>query len=300
MAVPSAAAAGSSTTGATEFVDSTTAAVYIPDIWSQLAVVAREQALVFAPLVDRRYEQNLKFGDTIRVPTISNLVARTKATSTNAAITYETITEGHQQISIATWDYVAIAVEDIVAVQANRDMMKAYTQKLGYALALAVDDVLAGLVDDFSNVVGTLAVEITDDDILRARQYLADANAPQGDRVIVVSPAQENGLLKMDRYVHNDYSMIHGEGPRRTAAEMAYVTSFYRMPVYVSTNVEGTNAAGHDNGMFQKEALALVMQMKPKTRMQGDIDYLVDKIAIEQVYGTRELRDDHGVWLRGA
>jgi len=78
------------------------------------------------------------------------------------------------------------------------------------------------------------------------------------------------------------------------------VASFYRMPAYVSTNTEGSNAAGHDNGMFQKEALALVVQMKPTAHSMYDIDYLVDKVAIEQLYGTREMRDDHGVWMKGA
>ena len=72
------------------------------------------------------------------------------------------------------------------------------------------------------------------------------------------------------------------------------------MPIYRSVNVEGTNSAGHDNGMFQKEAVALVMQIAPKTYHQFDIDYIVDKVVIEQLYGTQEMRDDHGVWLKGA
>ena len=117
---------------------------------------------------------------------------------------------------------------------------------------------------------------------------------------MIVSPAAEVGLLKLDRYVHNDYSSIHGDGPRQTGLERAYITSFYRTPVYVSTNVEGTNAAGHDNGTFQKESLALVMQMTPTTRNQYDINYLTDKVAMEQLYGTKEMRDDHGVWVKGA
>lgn len=300
MAVPSAGAAGSSVTGSTEFIDNTTAAVYIPDIWSQLSIVAREQALVLANLVDRRYEDGLRFGDTIRVGTRSHLSARQKTLSSNAAITYETITEGHSQISINRWFYVAIGIEDIVKVQANRDMLKMYTEELGYALALEMDDYLASFPDDFSNAVGTLAVELTDDDVLRARQYLDDANAPEKNRFMGISPAQENGLLKMDRYVHNDYAILHGNGPRTTDLEFAYVRSFYDIPIYKTTNIEGSNAAGHDNFLLHKEALALVQQMKVKTRMQGDIDYLTDKVAMEHVYGATELRDDHGCFMRGA
>jgi hypothetical protein len=284
--------------GATEFIDVTTADVFIPEIWSMLALVTRESSLVFAQLVDRRFEQGLSWGDVIHVPSVGNLATRSK--SANTAITYETVTESNKDITIGTHDYTAIAVESIVKVQNNRDQLSLYAGKMGYALALAVDDVLAGLVDDFGNAVGALAVENTDEELLRARQYLNDADAPRGDRVIVISPAAETGLLKLDRFVHNDYTMLHGEGQADTELEKAYVTSFYRMPVYMSVNIEGTNAAGHDNGMFQREALALVMQMTPTSHADFDIDYLADKVVIEQVYGSQEMRDDHGVFIRGA
>src|SRR3990167_248967 len=273
-------------TGSTEFIDSTTADVFIPELWSRGAIVARENKLVFARLVDRKYEDDLAYGDTVHVGSVGNLAARTKTKASNAAITYETVTETNTDITVATWEYAAIAVESIVKVQGNRDMLKLYAGKMGYALALAVDDVLAGLVDDFTNTQGTLAVETTDAQYIRARQYLNDADAPQDGRYLVISPAAETGLLKLDRYVHNDYSAIHGDGPRSDALEMAYITSFYRMPVYMSVNVEGTNAAGHDNAMFQKKALALVMQMSPTAHSQYDIDYLVDKVVIEQLYGS--------------
>jgi hypothetical protein len=283
--------------GATEFIDNTTADIFIPELWSMEAIVARENQLVFANLVDRKFENGLSYGDTIHVPAVSNLAVRTK--STNGAVTYETVTESNLDISIGTHEYVAIALENITRVQNNRDQLQLYAGKLGYALALAVDDVLAGLVDNFSQTVGTLAVELTDDELLRARQYLDDADAPQDSRVMVVSPAQETGLLKLDRFVHNDYEAVHGPG-RETGLEKAYVSSFMGMPIYRSVNVEGTNAAGHDNGMFQKESLALVMQISPKTYHQFDIDYIVDKVVIEQLYGTSEIRDDHGVFMKGA
>ena len=284
-------------TGATEFIDNTTADVFIPEIWSPLAIVAREQLLVFAKLVDRRFEDGLSAGDTIHVPGVSDLAARTK--STNTAITYETVTESNTDITISTHKYAAIAVESITKVQNNRDQLQLYAGKLGYALGLDVDDTLAGLPDNFSQTVGTLAAENTYHDYLRAIQYLDDANAPAESRYFVISPAAEVGLMKQDIYTNNDYTMLHGEG-RNTALEFAYVSSFLNIPVYKTTNVEGSNSAGHDNTLFQKESLALVMQMAPQMHSMFDIDYFADKVAIEQLYGTQEMRDDHGVWIKGA
>ena len=284
-------------TGATEFIDNTTADVFIPEIWSPLAIVAREQQLVFAKLVDRKFENGLSYGDTIHVPGVTDLAARSK--SANTAITYETVTESNTDITIGTHKYAAIAVESIVKVQNNRDQLQLYAGKLGYALGLDVDDTLAGLPDNFSQTVGTLAAENTYHDYLRAIQYLDDANAPAENRYFVISPAAEVGLMKADIYTNNDYSMLHGEG-RNTALEFAYVSSFLNIPVYKSTNVEGSNSAGHDNTLFQKEAIALVMQMNPTMHSMFDIDYFADKVAIEQLYGTQEMRDDHGVFIKGA
>jgi len=284
-------------TGQYEFIDNTTADVFIPEIWSPLAIVAREQQLVFAKLVDRRFEDGLSAGDTIHVPGVSDMAARTK--STNTAITYETVTESNTDITIGTHKYAAIAVESITKVQNNRDQLALYAGKLGYALGLDVDDTLAGLPDNFSQTVGTLAAENTFHDYLRAIQYLDDANAPAESRYFVISPAAEVGLMKQDIYTNNDYAMLHGEG-RNTALEFAYVSSFLNIPVYKTTNVEGSNSAGHDNTLFQKESIALVMQMAPTMHSMFDIDYFADKVAIEQLYGTQEMRDDHGVWIKGA
>jgi len=287
-------------TGTAEFIDNTTADVFIPEIWSPLAVVARESNLVFASKVNTVYTESIrKFGDRVNIPNISNLAVATKALNDNTAIDYETVTETMQTLVVNTWEYSAIAVEDIIDVQANRDLLTSYAGKMGYALALAVDDVLAGLVDNFgTNIVGTLGVDLSDDDWLDARQKLNDADVPMEGRSICVSPAQETGMLKLDRFVHADYTELHATGPG-SRNQNAYIGSFYRTPVYVSTNVEGTNAAGHDNAYMHMEALALAMQMSPKIGHFYDLDFFVDKVAIQQLYGTKEIRDDHGCFARG-
>ena len=286
-------------TGATEFIDNTTADVFIPEIWSTLAIVAREAQLVFAKLVDRKFEDGLVKGDKIHVPNISDLAARAK--SANTAITYETVTETNTTITVDQHYYAAIAVESITKVQSDRDMLSAYAGKLGYALGLNVDDAIASRVeaDWSSQTVGTLAAESTYHDYLRAIQYLDDANAPADSRYFVISPAAEVGLLKMDTYINNDYTNIHGTG-RDTSLEKAYISSFLGVPVYKSTNVDGSNSAGHDNTFFQREAQALIMQMTPDMHTMFDIDYFADKVAIEQLYGEQVMRSDHGVWIKGA
>ena len=293
---------------ATEFIDRTTADVFIPEIWSSLAVIEREDALVFGQLIDRRFEAELSVGDTLNVPSLSNLgTASTK--TINAAIDYTTVTETMVQagdggfdgvtITVGTHDYMAIAIESIAKLQVNRDLMAAYAGKMGFALGLAFDDVLAGFPDNYSNAVGTLAVEVVVDDWLRAIQHLDDANAPQTDRAIVVSPAEAINMLTKDKFVHNDYSRLQGTISGTPGLDRGYVSSFLDIPIYKSTNVEGTNATGHDNTLFHRESVAAIMQMQPTAHSMYDIDFLADKVVLEQVHGSSEVRDDHGVFVRG-
>ncbi len=279
----------------------TTADVFVPEVWSAQAIVARENNLVFASLANRKFEDGLTFGDTIHVPSVTNLTAQTKGRTggtQNNAIVFETQTETNTDISIATWEYSAIAVESVVKVQANRDMLAIYAGKMGYALDLAVDDVLAGMIDDLSSyTVGTLNVALTFPNVLEGLQDLDDSNVPYSDRAIVVSPRQLYNWLQQDEFIHADYSAIHGQ-PTSPAGK-AYRRSWMNVPVYESTNVEGDNSNGHDNALIHKECLALVMQMKPTSHSAYDINYLTDKVVLEQLYGTKEMREDHGVWLKG-
>lgn len=291
-------------TGTTQFLTvgtgSTDVDNFVPELWAGPAIVAREQNLVFARLVDRQFESELTFGDTVHVGSIGNLAARSK--TQEAAILFENINEANTDIIIDQWFYSAIAMESFAKVQLNRNMLERYSGKLGYALGLQVDNTLADLPASLAagTIVGTLAVENTDDELLLARQNLNDSEVPREGRSWIFSPAAETGLMKLDRFIHSDYSTIRGENDGETGLQMAYMGSYYRNPIYITTNVAGTNTAGHNNVLMHTETFALVMQLAPTTHAQFDIDFIVDKVVMEEIFGTKEMREDHAILVRGA
>lgn len=67
-------------------------------------------------------------------------------------------------------------MEKETEAQAMHDQAKMFAPKLGYALALQVDDTLAGLPDNFTQTVGTLATGTTLQNIIRAVQYQFSKN----------------------------------------------------------------------------------------------------------------------------
>lgn len=274
--------------------------MFIPEIWSALAIEARFQRLVWGRVVDHRYEKEMKVGDTLNVPSRTHLTAQTKARNSNAAIVFETQTETNTQITVTTWEYSAIAVESIIKVQANRDLLSFYASEMGYALDLAIDDVLAGLPDDVAAAyqVGSLATGLSYQDLLEARRILNASNAPQEGRHLLISPDEEANILNMEQFIHRDYSEALKVN-MGTDEDHAWIGHWMRMPVWMSTNIEGSTAAGHDNCMLHESNFALVRQMQPTSHSQYDINYFVDKVAMENVHGSRAMRTDHAVWLRG-
>src|SRR3990167_2783769 len=104
----------------------TTAACHIPELWSTKTRDAVEANVVVAGLVDQTYLSRLKGGpgDTMNIPYISNLTANTKTAATN--VTLEAITEASQTVSISTHQHVAVAEDNIAAVQSLTDMMAKY------------------------------------------------------------------------------------------------------------------------------------------------------------------------------
>lgn len=285
--------------GATEFIDATTAAVYIPALWSKYIIRAREQRLCFAKLFTRKYENDAPYGGTINVPGVSHLTARTKNMAANTAVLFETNTESTTAITIGTWGYAAMATETATAKQSYKDQMELYAPELGYALALQADDDIAALVDDLTtNQVGVMGAFPTYEQFIEARRKLNDANVPRKGRFGIFSPMAEEGFLQLDQFIRNDYSKLSGAVDDDD--DMGFVGSWFRIPIYVSTNVEGDNTTGHDNVMAHSEAMTIVMQMSPTTHKWMDINYLADKVVVEQLYGVKTMRDDHSVWFKGA
>ena len=146
--------------------------------------------------------------------------------------------------------------------------------------------------------MGTLAVGFTESDIKRGVQYLNDAFAPEDGRVFVFSPAEQMNLFGIERFVNAQYSASIGNVDVNSKYK-GYVTNILGMDWYMSLNVEGTNAAGHDNGIWQKEACATLVVEESRPVSHCEISTDTTRYAIHAIYGFVEVRDDHGVLMQG-
>ncbi len=280
------------TQAVTEFIDISTADVYLLEVWSKMASVAREPKLVFAANVDRRQEAELKRGQILHIGRISDLTATAK--TVNGAISYETTTETEDTLTIDTFSYAAFAIEDVLTPMVSQNLVALYMPKIGYALAKQVDTQIAALIDDavITQTVGTLATGLTYDNIVRADQYLNDGNTPEDERCIIISNAEKANWLKMEQFINRDYADLRS----------GLLGSVLNYPIFVSNNTDGDNTTGHDSVMMHKSAIMLAIQIQPNIRTAWDIDYLCAKTVGLETYGTdfnEAYTATHSVWMKG-
>jgi hypothetical protein len=282
-------------TGASEFVDKTISdGVFSPDKWAKEVLRATEANLVFAKNVNRAFEDDAQVGRTVKVASIGNLAARAK--SENTAITYETVAETATTITLNIWDYAAVGVEDIIKVQSQVDVQNEYQRKIGYAIAKDIDTALAAAPSGFSQNLGTLGTLFTDDQVRRAVQYLDDADAPEDERVLIMSPAEKNDKLALDRWSN---ALYRGGTAGQQVSRGQIGSEIYGLTPFVTTNTKAQAGGQADNTVMHREAYALVIQREPRMHMFYDIDFFSWKIAAEVIFGHAEMRDTFGVYLKG-
>jgi hypothetical protein len=216
-----------------------------------------------------------------------------RAKTENTAITYETVAETATTITLNIWSYAAVGIEDIVKVQSIVDVQNEYQMKMGYAVARDIDSKLATDVAGFSQTVGTLGTPLADVDVVRANQYLDDADAPEQDRSMIMSPAEKANKLTLDRWSNALY--IGNPKPAVTGS----LGDMYGLNLFVTTNLVKPAGGQANNVVMQREAIALIVQRSPKMHLFYDIDFFTWKLASEVIYGHQEMRDNFGVWAKG-
>lgn len=267
----------------------TTGDNFIPEIWSKELQVATEANLVMGRLV-KRFDAEMKaFGDVLHIPLISNLSANDKTAST--AVTFQSPTENKVDLTINKHKEISFLIERNLDAKSRYNLAEEYKKKQSYGLAKQIDTDVLSLQSGLSQSVGTDNVAVSDANVLRAIQYLDDADAPQEDRHFVMSPATKNDLLQIDRYVNTRYV---SDQPLMDAA----FGERYGLMFYSSSNVP-SGTAGRINLIFHREAFALAIQQNITMYSDFVIDFLADAYVADVLYGMVEYRDAFGVKVLG-
>ena len=289
-------------------VTNATAAVFIPELWSDEIIAAYKQNLVMANLVSKMSFKGKK-GDTLHIPKPTRGNASVKASE--AQVTLQAATETEVQVLVNKHYEYSRLIEDITEVQALSSLRKFYTGDAGYALAKQVDTDLIQLGRDAQGGNGTIAYDkaviggdgstlytganesaITDAGIRKVIQTLDDADVPMDGRCLVLPPVARNVMMGLARFTEQAFV---GEVGGNNTIRNGEIGNVYGVKVYVSTNCETATGAARIGMMFHKDAFVLAEQMGVRSQTQYKQEYLATLFTSDMLYGVKELRDEAAV-----
>lgn len=302
------------------FVDNTSAATFIPEIWSDEVVAAYEKNLVLANLVKKMSMQGKK-GDTIHIPKPTRGSANAKVE--NQAVTVQNATESEVTVTINKHFEYSRLIEDITEAQALASLRQFYTADAGYALAKQVDDDLFGLAKSFGDGNGTVFATsnayfidastglteyevdtVTTSDVFTDAGFRAliqkmdDADAPMDGRFFVIPPALRNAIMGIDRYVSSDF--VDGRG-----VVNGKIGNLYGIDVYVTSNCPTLETAVENTAgdairgaiMGHRDTMVMAEQVGVRSQTQYKQDFLATLYTADRLYGTQVLRPETGFLL---
>ena len=292
-------------------VTNTTAATFIPELWSDEIIAAYKQNLVMANLVSKMSFKGKK-GDTLHIPKPTRGSAAIKAASTQ--VTLQAATESEVQVLVNKHYEYSRFIEDITEAQALASLRKFYTGDAGYALAKQVDTDLVQLGRGVNGGNGTAAYNkavlagdgstlyvdatnvgnaITDAGIRKIIQTLDDQDVPMDGRVLVLPPVARNTMMGLARFTEQAFTGETGGGNTIRNGEIGNV---YGVKVYVTTNADtATTNTTRIGMMFHKDAFVLAEQMGVRSQTQYKQEYLGTLFTSDMLYGVKELRDEAAV-----
>lgn len=299
----------------TNQVTTTTAATFIPEIWSDEIVASYKKNLVVANLIKKMNFKGKK-GDTVHIPSPTRGNASAKAANTQVNLI--AATEGDTVITINQhWEYSRL-IEDIVEAQALSSLRQFYTDDAGYALGRQVDTSLVQLGRNvqggsgtaaysgaFSGADGTTAyvagtntgfAALTDAAIRRSIQRLDDNDVPMDGRFLIVPPSTRNTLMGIARFTEQAFV---GEQGGNNTIRNGEIGNVYGVPVFVTSNADTTSGTTATKIclLAHKDFAVLVEQMGVRTQTQYKQEYLGTLFTADVLYGVGELRDYGAVAL---
>jgi N4-gp56 family major capsid protein len=287
-------------------VTNTTAATFLPDIWSDEIIAAYKKNLTMANLVMKMNFKGKK-GDVIHIPAPTRGSASLKVSE--AAVTLIAATELEVQVSINRHFEYSRLIEDITEAQALNSLRNFYTSDAGYSLAKAVDTDLIQLGRSSNGGAGTNAYAtgafiggdgttayvaasnnesaLTDAAIRRTIQRLDDNDTPMDQRFFIIPPSSRNTLMGLARYTEQAFV---GDG---NAIRNGEIGNLYGIPVFTTSNADTASgsAAARVCLMGHKDSMVLVEQIGIRSQVQYKQDYLATLFTSDTLYGVAALRN---------
>lgn len=262
---------------------------FIPEIWSARLLENLRKNLVFTNIINRDYEGEVKFGNTVRINNVGPISVFDYTRNQN--LPDPQMIDGSQRtLIIDQAKAFNFLIDDIDAAQANVNLMDNAMREAAYALADVADQYIASMYVYAANTIGddttpvvpmaNTAYEI----LVDASIKLDENNIPRTGRVAIVPPWFYGLLLKDDRFVKYTET---GQNVLKTG-QVGQAAGF---DIFISNNIPNTSGAkykimcGHPMAITYADQIEKVEAYRPEKRF-------ADAVKGLHVYGAKVIRPE--------
>jgi hypothetical protein len=221
---------------------------FIPTLWSGKLLAKFYQNTILSEITNTDYEGELKNqGDTVRIrlaPSIS-----IQDYTVGQTLSYEVPTPIYQDMQVNKGKYFGVQVNDVLAYQADMDLMNMFTEDAAKQLKISIENEVffnsfvtegpaaanegstAGAISAAYNL-GTDLVPVTGSNvlntILRMSTALDEQNVPEDGRFLVISPYDRHLLMQ------SNIAQAYFTGDQSSVVRTGKIGMLDRFNVYVS------------------------------------------------------------------
>ena len=273
--------------------NTTTGAVFIPEIWSEAIFKFFDAKLKLRGSVDDYSALVTSGGDTINIPKIAMDGTNDKAVNTE--VTYSISgTETSVALAINKHKYLANIFEDMAVIQSSPELLTKYTQMMGESLARGVEDDIWSELDGFQTTQALAADNrVQADDLEAVLNTLYSQDIDPNSCSFIVNNEILSDMLNpsggIAQYFIRQDAVGDGAGLRTGAVGL-----IYGMDVFYSRSIASSASTGTKVGaVYPKEACAFAAQQDVRVQSQYDVGFLGTKVVADMLYGVK-LIDESG------
>ncbi len=263
---------------------------FIPEVFSKLLQAKFYKSSVLPAISNTDYEGEISGqGDKVVIRTVPGVTINDYTGSiTNADLSTNTV-----ELSIDQAKYYSFKVDDIVAAQADIDMLEAASADAAEGMRIAVETAVLASVVSGATTVESSTTTITASNILErillASKTLDELNIPEEGRYIVMSP-EFISLLKQSE-LRQAYLTGDGTSPLRNGQ----VGTVDRFTVYQS-NMLFTDTSGATSGATNvlaghPKAITFASQFTNSETVRLESTF-ADAVRGLKVYGSKVVTPD--------
>lgn len=261
---------------------------FIPQYWIAKCQQVLQKDLVFLDCVNTEYEGVIsQAGDSVKINGIGPLTIGSY-TRNSTSVVPETLEDTSQTMVIDQSDFFSFQVDDLDKAQATGNFVDAGMQMGSYGLKDTADRYVAGMYNQASNIIATVAINSLNvfAILLSMAQALDEKNVPSEGRWIVLPPWLVYKLVLAKLMTENTSNDAFTNGKCGVCAGFT---------VYKSNNVYNTGGtyypiAGHKMAITFANQIAKVEAFKPEAKF-------ADAVKALHVYGGKVVYPDALVTL---